>query len=506
MQSYDFIVVGSGITGLTASRILAQHGKRVLLLEKSPVLGGSLTRFRLEGIPFDVGFHFTGGFTADRTGMLDEMLALLGIRDSIRPQFFPRDASHRMIFSSLGAEYVMPCGVAAARIVLQRDFPRQRDGINRYFSRFDKVVAATPTLTVAGLDANPEALDEDHVTLQAVLDDCFTEPMLKALLGGWCMCYGTCPDQVSFATHCRVSFALQESLARVEDGGDAFVAALVHALRNDRIDIRTRTTIHQCADIVDRKVRRFVLTDGTEVSAQGCILAIHPRHILALLPPQNISRAFRQRVEDFEPSNGFFTIFGSLDHPGDDHLAMFTSILPHPDLNRLLQPRTPEAEEGAMIVLRAHEHGPAGPIDTVTALEVAFPETTARWADTQTRRRPPEYEAYKAQRTQSLQARIGRHVPECRGMRTLASASLLTYRDYLYSPDGSAYGIRQKMGQFNLSGRLPLANLYAAGQSALLPGVIGGMTSAFLLCRGILGRDVFRHYLAGRACCSSASS
>ena len=185
---------------------------------------------------------------------------------------------------------------------------------------------------------------------------------------------------------------------------------------------------------------------------------------------------------------------------------MFTSILPDPILNKLLTPRTPEAEEGAMIVLCAHERGAAGPVDTVTALEVAFPETTARWGDTQTRRRPPEYAAYKAQRTRSLEARIRRFVPECRAMRTLASASMLTYRDYLHSPDGSAYGIRQKMGQFNLSGRLPLANLYAAGQSALLPGVIGGMTSAFLLCRGLLGRDVFHQYLAGRASCFSASS
>jgi all-trans-retinol 13,14-reductase len=506
MQSYDFIVVGSGITGLTASRILAQHGKRVLLLEEAPILGGSLTRFRLDGIPFDVGFHFTGGFTAQRTGMLDEMLTLLGVRDGIRPQFFPRDASHRMIFSSLGADYVLPCGIEAARAALKRDFPRQCVGIDRYFARFNKVVAATPTLTVAGLDANPEALDEDHIYLQTVLDDCFSEPVLKALLGAWCMCYGTCPDQVSFATHCRVSFALQESLARVEDGGDAFVAALVDALRGDRLDVRTRTTIRECADIVDRKVRRFVLTDGTEVSAQGCIFTIHPRHILALLPPKNISRAFRQRVEDFEPSNGFFTVYGSLDHPGDDDLAMFTSILPDPDLNRLLTSRTPEAEEGAMIVLRAHERGPVGPVDTVTALEVAFPETTARWADTQTRRRPPEYDAYKAERTRSLEARIRHYVPECRAMRTLASASLLTYRDYLHSPDGSAYGIRQKMGQFNVSGRLPLANLYAAGQSALLPGVIGGMTSSFLICRGLLGRDVFRQYLSGRTCCSSVSS
>ena len=42
---YDYIVVGSGITGLTVSRVLSQHGARVLLLEKAATLGGSASRF-----------------------------------------------------------------------------------------------------------------------------------------------------------------------------------------------------------------------------------------------------------------------------------------------------------------------------------------------------------------------------------------------------------------------------------------------------------------------------
>jgi phytoene dehydrogenase-like protein len=318
------------------------------------------------------------------------------------------------------------------------------------------------------------------------------------------MCYGTRPNEVSFATHCRVGFGLQESLARVEDGGDAFVEALVDALRHGPIDIRTGASIRACADVKDRKVLHFVLTDGTEIGAQGCIFTIHPRSILALLPQEHISKAFRNRVQDFEASNGFFTLYGELDQPAETGPAMITSIMPDVDLNKMLTPQVPEAEEGPMIVLRSRERGPSGPVDAVTALEVAFPEATERWAQSETKRRPPDYQAYKRRRTRSIEERMLRHVPECRGTRVLDSASILSYRDYLHSPDGSAYGIRQKMGQLNVSGRLPLSNLYAAGQSALLPGVLGGMTSAFLVCRGILGRDVFQQYLSGRLCCSSA--
>src|SRR5580658_5360961 len=152
MKNYDSIVVGSGITGLTAARILAQNGKRVLLLEKASILGGSLARFRIEGIPYDVGFHFTGGFTDDRNGVLDDILSILGVRERIHPIWFPRDACHRMIFPAAKLEYVVPSGTENMREKLKRDFPSHRDGIDRYHERFLKVIEATPTLNVSGFD------------------------------------------------------------------------------------------------------------------------------------------------------------------------------------------------------------------------------------------------------------------------------------------------------------------------------------------------------------------
>ena len=504
MKTYDSIVVGSGITGLTAARILAQHGKRVLLLEKASILGGSLARFRVEGMPFDVGFHFTGGFNDEGNGTLDEILNLLGVRDRIHPIYFPRDACHRMIFPSAGIEYVVPCGTEVVHEKLKRDFPNQRDGIDRYFRRFQAVVEATPTLCVSGFDAFPPPIEEDHITLQSVLDDCATDRVLQTVLGGLCMCYGARPDQASFATHCRVTFGLQESLARVEDGGDAFVDALVDVLRSDNVEIRTRCTIQQCADISEKKVGRFVLSDGSEISAASCIFTMHPNSILSVLPKEHLSKAFQSRVGDFESSNSFFTVYGALDGPDVGGACTLASILPDADLNTMLTCQSPEPVDSAMMVLRSRERGSDGPVNTLTALEVAFPETTQQWFNTKLKRRPPEYYEYKRQRTESVVGRIRDYIPECREMRVIDSASSLTYRDYLHNPDGSAYGIRQKIGQFNLKGRLPLNNLYVAGQSALLPGVLGAMTSAFFVCRSILGREVFHEYLAGRSCCTTA--
>ena len=72
---------------------------------------------------------------------------------------------------------------------------------------------------------------------------------------------------------------------------------------------------------------------------------------------------------------------------------------------------------------------------------------------------------------------------------------MLTFRDYLNNPYGSAYGIKQKIGQFNLFGRVQYKNTFAAGQSAILPGVLGAMMSGFTICRYLLSKEVYGAFI-----------
>ncbi|MCB2183173.1 MAG: NAD(P)/FAD-dependent oxidoreductase [Desulfobulbaceae bacterium] len=56
-SSYDVIVIGSGLGGLTVSNRLARAGHRVLLLEHHHRLGGLATWFKRKGHTFDVSLH-----------------------------------------------------------------------------------------------------------------------------------------------------------------------------------------------------------------------------------------------------------------------------------------------------------------------------------------------------------------------------------------------------------------------------------------------------------------
>ncbi len=54
-KTYDTIVVGAGMAGLTATAYLARSGQKVLLLEKNAEVGGLVSSFSRDGFRFDAG-------------------------------------------------------------------------------------------------------------------------------------------------------------------------------------------------------------------------------------------------------------------------------------------------------------------------------------------------------------------------------------------------------------------------------------------------------------------
>lgn len=57
MQKYDVIVVGAGVTGLLSALVLAKHGKKVLILERSKHVGGNCNSYVVDGFQVDTGPH-----------------------------------------------------------------------------------------------------------------------------------------------------------------------------------------------------------------------------------------------------------------------------------------------------------------------------------------------------------------------------------------------------------------------------------------------------------------
>ena len=496
MKKYDHIVVGGGISGLTLTLLLAMNGKKVLLLEKGPHIGGSLIRFYKKNIPFDTGFHFTAGFS--KGGVLTDMLRVLGIGEQIKPIFLSEPGSGLFVLENDNLIYDLPSGADNFRLRLHQYFPKETTAIDEYFFKVKKVFTSTLSLDLRKIGLSAQTVDEDYQSLQQVLDSLTANNHLKALLSAFCVCYGVKPKETSFANHARVAGGLYESVARIENGGEAFIRAFNHRFSQSNIDICCNTTISECADIKNDTVGEFILSNGDSLTATDCTFTIHPQEILKVLPPQHFRKAFLERVSAFETSHGFFSVFGVVENA--DPLTFgpsIASLLPSTDLNNLLDPQ--QKGDGALAIIRSVEAGQDGKKNcVVNAFEPEFYSNLKQWADSSVGKRPADYGQYKARKVQRISERFCVLYPQYRkDFKVIDAASVLTFRDYLFSPEGNAYGIKQKMGQFNLFGKLPLVNIYVAGQSAVLPGIVGAMVSSFIVARNLIGKEKFNHFIEG---------
>jgi len=73
-NSYDAIVAGGGIAGLTSAVFLARSGQKVLIIEKNKELGGLVNSFSRDGFQFEAGVR-----ALEDAGIIFPMLKDLGI-------------------------------------------------------------------------------------------------------------------------------------------------------------------------------------------------------------------------------------------------------------------------------------------------------------------------------------------------------------------------------------------------------------------------------------------
>jgi all-trans-retinol 13,14-reductase len=92
-RTFDAIVIGSGIGGLTVAAALAKYGRRVLVLEQHTQLGGLTQTFKRGPYTFATGLHYIGG-VGDAPGGEGEFARMLGWL-----------TSGRLKFASIGSPY-----------------------------------------------------------------------------------------------------------------------------------------------------------------------------------------------------------------------------------------------------------------------------------------------------------------------------------------------------------------------------------------------------------------
>ncbi|MCU0362074.1 MAG: NAD(P)/FAD-dependent oxidoreductase [Bacteroidales bacterium] len=126
-MTYDAIIIGGGLGGLTAGAKLSKEGRKVLLIEQHSQPGGCATTFRRGEFTLEVGLHEMDG--PGPRDMKTRIFADLGVSEKVElvriPEFYH--------FIGGNLEITIPHNPVDAAAILKQRFPGEENAIDSYF-------------------------------------------------------------------------------------------------------------------------------------------------------------------------------------------------------------------------------------------------------------------------------------------------------------------------------------------------------------------------------------
>ena len=201
-MSFDVIVIGAGLGGLTAGAKLAREGQRVLLLEQHDRPGGCATTFKRRDFTMEVGLHEMDGLHPK--DIKHRIFADIGLGD--RVSFLPVPEFYR--FMNGRYDLVIPHDPEEAMAVLKNAFPGQEKGIDAYFHH---------VLNVRRIMVAHRGKEDKSVG--AFLDEIITDEDLKLVLLGNLGYYHDDPYSLSWLYYLNAQGSYYGGTASFIQGG-----------------------------------------------------------------------------------------------------------------------------------------------------------------------------------------------------------------------------------------------------------------------------------------------
>ncbi len=484
----DTVVIGSGIGGLTTAALLARSGHDVLIVEDQSRPGGALRRFTRGGIPFDIGFHYTGGLA--RGQILRALWDYLGVWPQLMAiPLAPEGYDYLRI---QGSDLAVRAYYSYERLAeeLGSVFPLEKSGIAGYLATLEEICRTVPfynldlPLTPFLRGASPSA----DQPLAKFLAAATGNEALQAVLSAPAFLHGVPPREAGLAMHAVVAHAYYSGAWGIKGGGQAVVDALLAILARDGVEILTDSPARRI-EVRDDRVTGL-LAGEYQIKAKNVVYTAHPHYLPDLLPENTLRPAYRNRLRELVDTVSMFIVFGEVEQPADlPQLDAANLYLLSPGFTLLDRP---SASACGSFMLTAPGRRDGEGSRAAQGVILMRPATMAevRGFDRGAKRRHEDYSAWKAGETEIMLDCVADTFGEpYRRIHPLASGSPLTFRDQLGSPGGGVYGIRHSRLQYPAGARTKLPGLYLSGQNTLMPGLMGASLAGLVSAGEITGLE-----------------
>ena len=132
--SFDAVVIGSGLGGLTAGALLAKAGYSVCLLERNTSLGGAASCYRVGTLTIEAALHETAD-PRDPREVKHGILKRLDLLDKF--EWLPVGGLYTIQGGPIGEPFSLPHGFAEARAALSERFPAAKKPIGRVLGKME---------------------------------------------------------------------------------------------------------------------------------------------------------------------------------------------------------------------------------------------------------------------------------------------------------------------------------------------------------------------------------
>ncbi|CAM5236565.1 Phytoene desaturase (lycopene-forming) [Streptomyces tendae] len=328
-QTWDAVVIGSGIGGLVCAAYLAVAGRRVLVAEQSGVAGGNSHVFRRRrDYEFDVGVHYLGDCGPD--GLLPAILGGLGLADRIEYRPMDPDAFDRIVVP--GTTVDVPADWAAYRTRIQQACPAgDAAGIAAFLDvvaglgeeRRDAVVAAEDVPMAELPRRAPQSVAWGRRTLAELFAHCALSPRARTLLAAQSPNYGMAPDEATVALHATVTDHYLRGAAYPRGGGQMLAAGLLEVIRAYGGELRTRCRVTR-VETDGPRARGVVFADGGRARAEVVVSnADYRRTMLDLVGTERLPRRLASKTRDARMALPWAAVYVALDRELDQRANLW---------------------------------------------------------------------------------------------------------------------------------------------------------------------------------------
>lgn len=512
-QSYDTIIIGSGMGGLATAAILSKEGQKVLVLERHYTPGGYTHIFKRKGYEWDVGIHYIGEVNRENS-IMRKLFDY--VTDGALKWADMGEVYDRIIIGDEHYDFVK--GVKNFKTKMIGYFPDEAKAINTYVDLVFKAVKTSKNYYISkALPPFVNALAgsflkksfykfSDRTTDEVLRSLTGNETLIKVLTGQYGD-YGLPPKQSSFSMHASVARHYFNGGNFPVGGSSQIVKTIDPVIEASGGTILVRAEVDEVV-IENNTAMGVKMKDGKIIKAKNIvsnagIMTTYNK----LLPTATVKKHhLKEQLKKVKPSVAHVSLYIGLEGSPEALQLPKTNYWIYPakgDHDTCVKNYLDDLSQAFPVVYLSfpsakdpdwpNRYPGKSSIDIITLIPY---EMFEKWSDTSWKKRGKDYEAVKEDITQRLLKELYKQLPQVEGKINCYELSTpLSTEHFMNYKNGEVYGLDHSPSRFRqafLKPRTPIKNFFLTGQDIVTAGVGGALFSGVLTSMAITGKNVLK--------------